>query len=107
MDAVIIIRRTGYSNSTDCRRIGRDMYADRGEQAGSDRTGGHPADRLSSGGTSASPVIPDTILAVKCIIRMSGTVAVLYLTVVPGALVLVLYEDRDGRAGRPALKYAG
>ena len=50
-------------------------------------TGCHTADRLTTGRTPATAIITKSIFCIKCIIGMSRTIGVCYISVVSGTLI--------------------
>src|SRR5690606_11989452 len=71
-----------------------------------DRAGRDPHRGLAGGGPSAAAIISEPVLLVVGVIRVARTVAVLDLLVIVRALVDVLDQQADRRAGRFAFEHA-
>ena len=67
----------------------------------------HTADGLTAGGTAAAPVIPESILFIKGVIRMAGTVDLHDVSVIPRSLVRVHHRHGNRGPRCPSLKDTG
>ena len=86
---------------------GKDVFAIPGQVGDHHCAGSNAPDCFASGGTPPAPVIPEAIFCIKGIVCVSGTVAVLDLSIIPGTLVFISYDHGDGRPGSFSFKGSG
>ncbi len=72
-----------------------------------DRAGGDAHRRLAGRGAATAAIIADPVLLLVGVIGVAGSNLVLDLVVVARALIDVLDQEPDGRAGGHALEHAG
>src|SRR5437764_1332394 len=72
-----------------------------------DGAGGHPAGGLARRRAAAAAIVADAVLGPVGVVGVPRAEAVLDLAVILGALVLVLDQQADRRAGGQALEHAG
>ena len=77
------------------------------KEAGRDGSRRHPPGGLPPGGPSSSPVVPEAVFQIEGVVRVSRTVHLHEIPVVPGSLIGIPNHHGNGRARGPALKHAG
>ena len=78
-----------------------------GEPLARDRACGHAHRRLARRLPAAAAVVADAVLLPVGVVGVPGTERVGDARVILAALILVADQERDRRAGRPALEHAG
>ena len=71
-----------------------------------DRRRRHSHHRLARGGPAAAAVVAEAVLLLVGVVSVSGPKAILDLLVVARALIFVLDQQTDRRAGRAAFEHA-
>src|SRR5690606_32048503 len=72
-----------------------------------DAPGRHPHGGLPGRGAAATAIVADAVLVLVAVIGVGGAKLILDLGVVLGALVGILDDHANGRAGGPALEHPG
>src|SRR5699024_6638126 len=89
---------------SDCLRVSKNFYSHFFQNLRRDGSSRHSGDGLPARRTAAAPVIPETIFAVKGIIRMSRTINVHHVGVILRTLVFIKHYHGNRRSRGLSLK---